>query len=295
MNKKLSNTIKTLLAIGVLSTVGFSAIAAPIIQEVKANFKSNLTYTLNGESILEGKGGLVYEDQIYIPLRDLATALGTSVDYTNNHITLTQKDETTADNTASKATDLPEPEVCPIGYIEDTIVALDKEAQTITLGDKDDIESQIIVKVTDSTAIKHEKNKRIYTFADLEVGQKIGFISNGIMTASLPAQFEAIEITLVDESVVDDNLAICPVGYIEDTIISIDKDAKTITVGDADEIESQLIFKISDNTTFAHKVNKRLYRFEDLEVGQKVGLTPDGMMTTSIPAQLNATEVTFLD
>lgn len=288
MNKKLSNTIKTFVAIGALSTVGFSVIATPIMQEIKATFKSNLTYTLNGESVLEGKGGLVYEDQIYIPLRDLANTLGTKVDYKNNQITMTQEGQ----STAQKSVEEPEIAICPIGYIEDTITAIDKEAQTITFGDLADAESQLVIKVTDQTLIKHTKNKRAYTFADLELGQKIGFISNGVMTNN---QLEAIEITLLDSAETEENLAVCPIGYIEDTIIAINPEAKTITVGDADEIESQLIFKISDNTTFAHKMNKRLYRFEDLEVGQKVGLTPGGTMTASIPAQLDAVEVTFLD
>lgn len=60
---------------------------------------------------------------------------------------------------------LEQPAVCPIGYIQDEIVSINKEAKTITFGDAKDVE-----------------------------GQKVAMTSNGII---LNGQVNAIEITIL--------------------------------------------------------------------------------------------------
>lgn len=79
----------TAMAVGSLS---FSAVAAAgtVIQDVAAKFNPGIKYTLDGQEILKDKGALVYEDRVYIPVRDTAEALGISVDYKDETVILKQ-------------------------------------------------------------------------------------------------------------------------------------------------------------------------------------------------------------
>ncbi|MGL4345054.1 MAG: stalk domain-containing protein, partial [Cellulosilyticaceae bacterium] len=90
MKTKFTNKAKTLMVVGVIGVLGFSLTAAPLIQEVKAQLKYNLAYTLNGQNVLEGTGGLIYKDQVYVPLRDVATTLGATVSYKDGQVTMIQ-------------------------------------------------------------------------------------------------------------------------------------------------------------------------------------------------------------
>lgn len=116
MNNKLANTLRALLVMGVMSSIGFSVIASPVTVEVKSKIQ-----------IVEQSGSY------------------------------------------------------HIGYIEDEIVSINKQAKTVTIGDAKDTGSQIVVKIDNQTRIAHTKNRRVYRFGDLQVGQKIAMESNGIM------------------------------------------------------------------------------------------------------------------
>lgn len=224
MNNKLANTLRALLVMGVMSSIGFSVIASPVTVEVKSKIQ-----------IVEQSGSY------------------------------------------------------HIGYIEDEIVSINKKAKTVTIGDAKDVKSQIVVKINDQTAISHAKNRRVYKFSDLEVGQKIGIESNGMVAKG---QLRAIKITVLEEvSKPEEKLATCPVaGYIQDEIVSINKQVKTVTIGDAKDTGSQIVVKIDNQTRIAHTKNRRAYRFEDLQVGQKIAMESNGIM---VNGQVNAIGITI--
>lgn len=83
---------KTVITAIAIVSLAFSAVAfaEPVIQDIAAKFNPGIKYTLNGEEILKDKGALVYEDRVYIPIRDVSEALGISVDYKDETVILSQ-------------------------------------------------------------------------------------------------------------------------------------------------------------------------------------------------------------
>jgi hypothetical protein len=59
--------------------------------------------------------------------------------------------------------------------------------------------------------------------------------------------------------------------------------------------EEDYIVHTSKDTLFAHIKNKRAYTFEDIEVGQNLQIATDGTVMTSLPPQVGALAITFLD
>lgn len=183
--------------------------------------------------------------------------------------------------------------VCAIGYIEDTIVAINEETKQIIVGDPVDPEAQIIINVKEATTRIQAKDKKVYTFGDLKVGQKIGIESSGIMT---DGQLDAFEINLVEEAeaieAIDENVAVCPIaGYIQDTIVAIDEENKTIIFGDITDPESQVVVKVTEDTRIVHKKLKKIGEFKDLKIGQEVTMESNGIMTAG---QVTGIEITIL-
>ena len=179
--------------------------------------------------------------------------------------------------------------VCNIGYIEDTIVKIDEKNKQVIVGDAEDKGAQIIINVTKQTNILSVKDKKVYTFSDLEVGQKIGIESNGMMTNG---QLTAFVLTVMeDENELEESLATCPVaGYLTEQIAKIDKEAKTITLGDKKDEESQIIVKVTENTKITDAKNKKVVKFSDLKVCQTISVESNGMM---INGQVEAFEITI--
>lgn len=87
--KSSKKSIITAIVAGSLS-VSAIAIAEPVIKDISAKFNPGIKYTLNGKEIMEGKGALVYEDRVYIPVRDVSESLGIDVDYKDNTVILEQ-------------------------------------------------------------------------------------------------------------------------------------------------------------------------------------------------------------
>lgn len=63
----------------------------------------------------------------------------------------------------------------------------------------EDLMQQTILLVSKETVIKHEKDKSIYTAADLKKGMKITAVHKPIMTMSIPGQTPTVEITILAE------------------------------------------------------------------------------------------------
>ena len=167
--------------------------------------------------------------------------------------------------------------------IQDTIVAVDLEAQTITLGDAEDVGSQVVVRVTEETVINQANEG--YTIKDLQVGQEIIVLSNGMMTEGV---VNAIEVMLVERELVTGPVA----DSIQDTIVAVDLEAQTITLGDAEDLGSQVVVRVTEESNVKHPRARRYYRINDLQVGQEVMVLSNGMMTEGV---IDAIEVVFVE
>ncbi|MEG0501935.1 MAG: hypothetical protein RR525_06905, partial [Cellulosilyticaceae bacterium] len=85
------------------------------------------------------------------------------------------------------------------------ITEISEDKKSITVGpvaNPEDRNAQTIIHISNDadtkTNIRHHMNKKLYTAADLEVGQSLTVIHQPIMTLSLPPQTTAIEIILMD-------------------------------------------------------------------------------------------------
>lgn len=86
------NSRKFILVASLVGAMSINAIAQPIYEEVKALFNPSIQYTLDGEEVLAGKGALVVDGTIYMPLRDAGAAFGLGVHYEDQTVILTTED-----------------------------------------------------------------------------------------------------------------------------------------------------------------------------------------------------------
>lgn len=83
---------KAVVVIGAVGVMAGSAIGAPVLEDVTAKFNAGIRYTLNGEEVLEGTGGLVYNDRVYVPVRAVSEMLGVKVDYDDSGIVILEQE-----------------------------------------------------------------------------------------------------------------------------------------------------------------------------------------------------------
>lgn len=276
MKKQFTTKMKVLTAVGVLSTMSLTAIATPIIQEVSANLRKDITFTLNGEKVLEGASTLQYNDTTYIPARVLIEELGFKVDYKDGNIAITQ-----ATNTATRNVEgieqLPELEGVPISQA--TIKSINKT------------DKQVLIVTADEREIMLNTGELDLT--ELAVDMTVRVIHSPAMTRSLPPQTAAFEITPVQEVKPLENVTL------ENVVIAeISEDGKTITVGQSENPEdpnNQTILHLSEETVIKHHMNKMLYKAEALEKGQKLTVVHSPIMTLSLPGQTTAIEIILMD
>lgn len=168
-----------------------SVAASPVLEKVSAYINKGITYTLNGETVLEGKGGLVYQDSVYVPLRAVAEVLDVEVNYDNGQISLVQKTSDDAN-------------VLENGIIEcATVMDINADTMQLTIlpnGLEDVVENYVIINMSEETAVQHEKTKAIYTFADIEKGMSVKVEHAPLMTMSIPAQTPGVAVTILGEA-----------------------------------------------------------------------------------------------
>ena len=296
MKNKLTQKTKVLAAVGILSAMSISTIAAPIIQEVKANLKANISYTLNGENVLEGKGGLVYNNQVYIPVRDVANTLGFTVDYKNDTVIMNTKE--VIDTKGIQGEPIADPKADTITIEKAVIKTINLESKQVTIlpeGKEDKVENYLVLNLGSETTIGHYKAKRLFALEDLTEGMQVRVTHSPMLTRSIPAQSPAFNITILDElenqaveNVVFKNLVIVEVNEAKDSIVVADaKDSKNL--------DTQKIIHLNEKTNIKHEKNKRLYNANDLAVGQKVTVTVGPAATLSLPPQMSGIEIMLVD
>lgn len=291
MKKQFTTKMKVLTAIGVLSTMSLTAIAAPILQEVSATLRKDITFTLNGEKTLEGTNVLMYENSAYLPLRALGDELGMKIDYVDGEIKITNEANGMSKTISADA--IPATELTPAlegVYIPSaTIKSIEKESNQITIlpTDKEDAPYNYIV-LNLSKDMKTE---------DFKVDMTVSVTHSPAMTRSMPPQTAAFEIKEVE--------AIAPLENVtlKDVVITeISDDKISITVGpvaNPEDRNAQTVIHISNDagtkTNIRHHMDKKLYTAADLKVGQNLTVIHQPMMTLSLPPQTTAIEIILMD
>lgn len=191
---------KKLIAATLFSAMAISISAAPVLEKVVAYFNPAITYSLDGENILEGQGGLVYDDSVYIPVRAVSEALGISVDYIDGKVVLGTSPIDSSD--IIETIDVSNHPLMSTADLPDMkIIDIDSENKTLIVApvtsDVENPETNYIIHVTEYTSIAHYRNKLAYRFEDLELGQIVDITTCGASSLSLPPQTVAIKITLI--------------------------------------------------------------------------------------------------
>ena len=201
MKKILKKTSIATLAI--TSMVGASVIATPVLEKVAAYYNQGIVYTLDGQTVLDGKGGVVYNDSIYVPIRAVSEALGVDVSYENGVVIMNRaaavEDAVLEDVLVDSDVIAPLENV----FIESVdIVEIDTEGKRLTVvptGKEAVFENFIILNVSDQTVITHEEVRPIFDFSTLKEGMKVKVEHSPIMTMSLPGQTAAVALTILGD------------------------------------------------------------------------------------------------
>ncbi|MGL4345796.1 MAG: stalk domain-containing protein [Cellulosilyticaceae bacterium] len=312
MNKKLSNRVRVLMAVGAVGAMSITAIAAPILKEVNATLKSDMKYVINGEAALAGTDALVYDNTTYLPVRKIAEALDAKVEYKDGIIAIT-----TGTGANTRTVEVPVTEVTEennkmeaveaVTIESATIKSIDLESKQVTIlpdGQKDEATSYIVLNMGEDTSITHFKARRLFALEDLKEGMKVSVTHSPMMTRSMPPQTPAFNVTILDElSTFTDAPAeeVAPLENVvlKDVVIAeISEDGKTITVGktiDPQDLANQTILHITEDTVIKHHKNKKAYTAADLEKGQKLEVTHSPIMALSFPGQTTAFEIVIMD
>lgn len=187
MSKNLIKNKKLMTILTVTTLLSVPLIAKPVMQKITAYLNPSIEYVYDNKDILDDVKTITYKNQNYIPVTELATALGKEVTYKNGVVTITTPKEEDTPTAPEKVT-----------IAKATIKSVDKANKQVTIlpaGKKDQVENYIVLNVSDTeTSIRHEKLKKVVTLGDLEKGMAIQVVHASIMTASLPPQTSAFEI-----------------------------------------------------------------------------------------------------
>lgn len=82
-------------AAGTLLATAGTSIAAPVLEKVTATIRADFGLEIDGESVQLKNAPLAYNGASYLPVRELSELLGKDVDFDNDTILLTTKEEET--------------------------------------------------------------------------------------------------------------------------------------------------------------------------------------------------------
>lgn len=139
---------------------------------------------------------------------------------------------------------------------------------------------EVVFMVDETTAFRHERNRRLYTIADALAGTNLQITFSEAMTASLPPQTHATDVVFLDTAAQATELT---------------KTGKVTLVGEdyfvIETENGEYRFNCDENTNFHHVMNRRLYRLESLEKDMEVEVKHQDAATFSLPPQSYAIEV----
>ncbi|MGM9551017.1 MAG: hypothetical protein ACI3XA_02060 [Clostridia bacterium] len=147
---------------------------------------------------------------------------------------------------------------------------------------KNETMGEVMFRVNEETFFHHEKNRRLYTIEDVEIGTTLKIDFSQVMTASIPPQVTAYEVIFTDN---EEGIG----------VESVTSTGKVTEIGeDFFVIETEnggYRFNCDEETFFHHAVNKRLYTLFDIEKDMEVEVMHSNAATMSIPPQSYAIEV----
>lgn len=298
---------KLLMMLTAMGTLSVTLIAAPIVKDVTAKLDPSITFNLNGEKTMEDSQALMYNDTLYLPVRALGNELGAEIQYKDKVVYINTEDKATTDVAAPNemtakaieeaATTTPASEVVTIESA--TIKDINKDSSQVTIlpaGKEDDFASTIILNVNEDTVLTVDGKEA--TLADLSLGMEVSVTHSTVMTRSLPPQTTAFSIcgktTSTTPEALPEYMVLEDIQVVE---VNKTKFGYQVVVGKNDspeEITSQTILNVTDETFIHHEKNKMLYTVEDLEKGMKVSVKHSPIMTLSLPGQTAAFEITIL-
>lgn len=258
------------LALGMSLGVGASLMAQSFLEEIKAYKKTDVMYTLNGEQIMPGEEAIIYENQIYAPIRAISEAFGYSINYDGSKVALSKLDTNSVEEVAPLENVLIKAKVVGVTSSQITVLpegASDSYGDYLILNVAEDV----VVILADGTEGK---------ISDLKEGMTIEAEHAPFMTSSLPPQTPTYKISVVGEGEKElVRMEHATVKEILEKRIIVEKDGKLYGVN------------TDENTYFHHEINKRLYRLEDIEVGMDITVVHSPAMTRSIPPQVYGEEI----
>nr|WP_307990308.1 hypothetical protein [uncultured Niameybacter sp.] len=292
MNKKL------LMMLTAMGTLSVTLIAAPIVKDVTAKLDPTITFNVNGETTMKDSQALMYNDTLYLPVRALGNELGAEINYKDKVVYInTENQVATGAATTKEITKETTQEVVTVESA--TIKNINKEGTQVTIlpaGKEDDFSNTIILNVNEGTTLTVDGKPA--TLADLSLGMEVSVTHSTAMTRSLPPQTAAFSIagktTATTPEKLPEYMVLEDVQVVE---VNETKWGYQVVVGkndSPDEITSQTILNVNDDTFIHHEKNKMLYTVKDLEKGMKVSVKHSPVMTMSLPGQTTAFEITIL-
>ncbi len=138
--------------------------------------------------------------------------------------------------------------------------------------------TKIQLNLNKDTKYFNQFGKKIKS-SDIKEGMVVKVEHSAMMTRSIPAQTSAISISIVKEQ--EENMKV------EKQVVSVDKDTKTVVIGDKENPIEQIILKINSDTKLFDQYNRAI-KLENIKEGMTVSVEHSKAMTRSIPAQTNA-------
>lgn len=298
---------KLLMMLTAMGTLSVTLIAAPIVKDVTAKLDPTITFNVNGETTMKDSQALMYKDTLYLPVRALGNELGAEINYKDKVVYINTEDQVATGAASTKeitketteATEITTPAKEVVTIESATIKNINKEGTQVTIlpaGKEDDFANTIILNVNEDTTLTVDGKPA--TLADLSLGMEVSVTHSTAMTRSLPPQTAAFSIagktTATTPEKLPEYMVLEDVQVVE---VNETKWGYQVVVGKNDspnEITSQTILNVNDDTSIHHEKNKMLYTVKDLEKGMKVSVKHSPVMTMSLPGQTTAFEITIL-
>lgn len=282
---------KLLVMLTAMGTLSVTLVAAPIVKNVTAKIDPAISFNLNGEAVMKDSEALMYNDTLYLPVRALGDTLDASIDYKNKVVYIT-----TEDQASQTSKTIPTAKEDAITIEKASIKSVNPENKQVAIlpdGLEDVYTNYIILNIDDSSVLTNAGAPIKLT--DLTEGMTVSVTHSTVMTRSLPPQTTAYSINVLEtESPVLENVTLEDVQIVEVKKTDFGYDVVVGKNASPEDIGSQTIIHVNEDTVIRHEKNKRLYTPEDLEKGMKVKVVHSPIMTLSLPGQTLGFEIVIL-
>lgn len=284
--KRLSVIIELGIIVGLIVTRVY---AADKQKNTSIEVKSNIVYDINGKKSLTQNQVIVYEDIVYVSIEDIKELLGIEVDFKDDIISIQGQ----LAKTNTKQTDI------VYEHIDKAVILdIDSKKNRLTVlskGENHKRASNMILNVDSQTKIIHGKLNKEIPLKMLEKGMCIAVKYNGHLNSSNYQPITPKEIIVVEDTNNQrEHLPIINKGellevHLEDGYILVDN------MVEEDKGDNKHIVVYIDNNTNVKNESGSIYTIKSLQVGQKVKIYTNGILTSSLPPQTLGLEIIILN